>query len=106
METIRLKNPGESLDPVLFRQAIKASTEGERDMAGEDLRDVLAAVPDELRGVVRLPDALRHCFVLRMLSGLSRESCAELLDRTISEVDANTYSAIENLSHSLVSLAA
>ena len=106
METIRLKSPGESLDPVLFRQAIKASTEGGRNTTGEDLRDVLGAVPDELRGLVRLPDALRHCFVLRMLSGLSRESCAELLNRSISEVDANTYSAIESLSHSLVSLAA
>jgi DNA-directed RNA polymerase specialized sigma24 family protein len=102
METIRLRNPGESLDPVLFRQAIKASTEGRRNTAEEGLRDVLAAIPDELRGVVRLPEALRHCFVLRLLSGLSRESCAELLGRTISEVDTNTYSAIESLSHSLV----
>jgi DNA-directed RNA polymerase specialized sigma24 family protein len=106
METIQLKNPGESLDPVLFRQAIKASAEGERDTAGEDLREVLATVPDELHVVVRLPDALRHCFVLRMLNGLSRENCAELLDRTISEIDRNTCSAIESLSHSLVSPAA
>jgi DNA-directed RNA polymerase specialized sigma24 family protein len=104
-ETIRLRNPGESLDPLLFRQAIKASTEGERDTAAEDLGEVLAAVPEELRGVVRLPEPLRHCFVLRMLSGLSREKCAELLDRTISEIDAYTCSAIENLSYSLVPLA-
>ena len=102
METIRLKNPGESLDPVLFRQAIKATTKGERDTAAVDLREVIDAVPGELCGVVRLPKPFRHCFVLRVLCGLSRESCSELLDQTISEVDANTYSAIESLSHSFV----
>ena len=105
-ETIRLKNPGESLDPVLFRQAIKATAGGPREIAGENLRDVMAAVPDELCGVVRLPNRFRHCFVLRVLCGLSRESCSELLDQTISEVDANTHSAIETLSHGVDSLAA
>jgi DNA-directed RNA polymerase specialized sigma24 family protein len=32
-----------------------------------------------LQRVLRLPTNLRHCFVLRVLAGLSRQDCADLL---------------------------
>ena len=37
-------------------------------------------LPPELEEVVKLPSALRRCFVLRFLAGLSAEACARMLN--------------------------
>jgi DNA-directed RNA polymerase specialized sigma24 family protein len=44
-----------------------------------------------------LQPLLRDCFVLRILAGLSREVCAELLDVSISELEDTLCHALKQL---------
>jgi hypothetical protein len=56
-----------------------------------------AGLPLRLRNVVRLTPAIRNCFVLRILLGLSEETCACLLSSSTGQVIANTYVALQKL---------
>jgi len=63
----------------------------------EDLERASSILPFELRRVLHLPPALRHCFVLRFLVGLSREACARLLRLEIRQVDERARTAMLEL---------
>ena len=61
---------------------------------GNDLEVEWPGLPVELRNVLEMKAALRHCFVLRVLLGLPEETCAVLLTLTRSEVAAHTCAAM------------
>ena len=63
----------------------------------EDLACASSMLPFELRHVLHLPTALRHCFVLRFLVGLPREDCARLLHLEIRQVDERARTAMLEL---------
>jgi hypothetical protein len=54
-------------------------------------------LPPELRRLFILQPLPRHCFVLRILLGLSPEVCAELLDIYITEFEDAVYEALTQL---------
>jgi len=51
----------------------------------------------ELRRLFLLQPLLRHCFVLRVLVGLSPEACAELLEVSVTEFEDAVYRALIQL---------
>jgi len=84
----------------LFREAVNAAVEPpsitSRQLP-EDLERASSMLPFELRSVLHLPPALRHCFVLRFLVGLPREACARLLHLEIRQVDERARTAMLEL---------
>jgi hypothetical protein len=54
-------------------------------------------LPPELRPLFKLQPLLRHCFVLRILVGLSLEFCAELLEVSVTEFEDAVYEAFTQL---------
>jgi hypothetical protein len=54
-------------------------------------------LPFELGCVLHLPPDLRHCYVLRILIGLSREVCAWLLHTDIQQIGQRTQSGVNGL---------
>jgi hypothetical protein len=54
-------------------------------------------LPPELRRLFKLQPLLRHCFVLRILVGLSPEFCAELLEVSVTEFEDAVYEALTQL---------
>ena len=54
-------------------------------------------LPTELRRLFMLQPLPRHCFVLRVLVGLSPEVCAELLDISVIEFEDAVYETLTQL---------
>jgi hypothetical protein len=54
-------------------------------------------LPFELGCVLHLPSDLRHCYVLRILVGLSREVCAWVLHTDLEQISQRTQSAVNGL---------
>ena len=54
-------------------------------------------LPTELRRLFMLQPLPRHCFVLRVLVGLSPEVCAELLEISVIEFEDSVYEALTQL---------
>jgi len=54
-------------------------------------------LPDGLQAVLRLSTGHRHCFVLRILAGLSRGECSNLLQLDPRTVDEYTGAAVLEL---------
>ena len=54
-------------------------------------------LPSELRRLFLLQPLERHCFVLRVLVGLSPEVCAELLEVSVTEFENAVYRALTQL---------
>jgi hypothetical protein len=54
-------------------------------------------VPVELQSVLDLSQNFRRCFVLRVLVGMSRQACAQLLRLTVRSVDYYTCAALQCL---------
>jgi hypothetical protein len=54
-------------------------------------------LPPELRRLFMLQSLPRHCFVLRVLVGLSPEVCAELLEVSVTEFENAVYRALTQL---------
>jgi hypothetical protein len=54
-------------------------------------------LPLELRRLFLLQPLPRHCFVLRVLVGLSPEVCAELLEVSVTEFENTVYRALTQL---------
>jgi hypothetical protein len=52
-----------------------------------------SSLPVELHRVLLLPESLRHCFVLRLLVGLSVSECSLVLSLTDCQVEQNTVAA-------------
>ena len=54
-------------------------------------------LPPELRRLFILQPLPRQCFVLRILVGLTREVCAELLEISVTECEGALYAALIEL---------
>jgi hypothetical protein len=54
-------------------------------------------LPPDLRRLFTLQPRLRHCFVLRILMGLSPEVCAEVLDISVIAFEDAVYGALTQL---------
>lgn len=54
-------------------------------------------LPPELRRLFMLQPLRRHCFVLRILVGLSTDVCAELLGVSVTEFEDALYAALIEL---------
>jgi DNA-directed RNA polymerase specialized sigma24 family protein len=100
VEAMESWDPDDNSDEVLFQQVLRsvlqANVEGVPSSSNDpDSPDSL--LPIELKAVLLLPPQLRHCFVLRMLVGLSRQTCARLLHLHSREVDRYTREALQRL---------
>jgi hypothetical protein len=83
----------------VFRRVIQWSVdpqEPQRSRKGIDEASV-RILPFELGCVLYLPSHLRHCYVLRILVGLSREICAWLLHTDVHQISQRTQSALNIL---------
>ena len=63
--------------------------EDELPVVGEH-EEMSLEFPPELHTVLGMPPNLRHCFVLRVLLGVSADRCAVILGRQIDEVNDST----------------
>jgi hypothetical protein len=96
-QRISLENAfGEALFREALNAAIKPQSENSKQPP-EELERASSMLPFELRCVLHLPPALRHCFVLRFLVGLPREACARLLHLEIRQVDERARTAMLEL---------
>jgi hypothetical protein len=98
LDAIRSKNIETVSDASLLLEVVKKAvslvhTRGGRteNIAGKPV------LPLELRRLSRLTLHHRHCFALRILSGLSREECARLLHRDISQIEDGARAAMQEL---------
>jgi hypothetical protein len=91
---IRSLNSGQILDEALLLGTLKAAVSSSKDC---ELRSEPPSLPLALRCVLRLATDHRHCFVLRVLVGLSRDECSRLLSRATDQIDVDTAGALEEL---------
>jgi DNA-directed RNA polymerase specialized sigma24 family protein len=84
---------------VLFRRAVTAAVTLWREVPPrtEDSDLLSSLLPPELRRVLSLSLDLRHCFVLRMLVGLSPQECSRLLHLDSRRVDEVAGAAAKEL---------
>ena len=86
----------EDLSPSgLLIEAVRSAVR-RRTKSSDGLNEV-DGLPDELRRLFMLQPLLRHCFVLRILVGLSPEVCAELLEISATEFEDAVYGALIEL---------
>src|ERR1700752_5230018 len=80
MEVIRLWDPDAETEEMLHQYVMQAAVRGEAKLPASCNRPSSADpfLPEELRAVLDLSANLRHCFVLRVLAGFSRQACARL----------------------------
>jgi hypothetical protein len=99
LDGIRWLDPEEASEEALFLASVKAAIASRRQATEqpEELDRASSILPPELVRVLRLSLDLRHCFVLRVLAGLSREDCARLLHLGIEHVDEGTSAAARTL---------
>jgi hypothetical protein len=84
----------------LLEQTIRAALQPKDEQAqpaGNRADPECGRLAGELQAVVRLSPQLRHCFVLRVLVGMSRQACSQLLDLTRQGVDQHTCAAMRSL---------
>jgi len=100
LESTRANDLDSMSDEALVREAVNAAINAQGEISAPTLRDLERAssmLPFELRRVLHLKQPLRHCFVLRFLVGLPRESCARLLHLDMSQVDERARAAMLQL---------
>jgi hypothetical protein len=83
----------------LLSLTVSAAIETKPDVqiSPEELKRPASILPGELQGVMYLSRHLRHCFLLRVLLGWSREIAARLLHLEIRQIDERTRSAVVRL---------
>lgn len=101
LDGVRPPCPDDLYSEALFRRVIHYSIdvqpiENPRRQQRE-LEQAASILPFELQRVLRLSKNLRHCYVLRILVGLTREVCAWLLHLDTSQVDQHTCAAMRAL---------
>ena len=67
---------------------------------GEAFNNSLSLLPRELDAVLHLRAKLRHCFVLRILQGLTAEACSTLLQLSADEVGVSVCAGVLELAKS------
>jgi|SRR5271155_62700 hypothetical protein len=93
-EAIKAWDPVGEDERILMRRVIRASL---RHEGGYGSYAPSGSLPLELENVLSLSIQLRRCFVLRVLEGLPRETCGELLHLDSPQVDGNTCAALRLL---------
>lgn len=82
----------------VFRRVIQWAVDPQEQRSRRVIDEASARVlPFELGRVLHLPPGLRHCYVLRILVGLSREVCAWLLHVDVEQIGHRTQSAVNGL---------
>jgi hypothetical protein len=93
--------PGIVSGETLLRNSLESAIGNSAGNPAADAPDASAPpephVPAELKSVLKLPENLRCCFVLRILAGMSRETCARLLGLNSCSVDTYTCAALQSL---------
>jgi len=86
----------------IFSDVVKAAVSPGREMPAQEAHPALALsiLPPELRPVLLLSRSRRHCFVLRVLAGLSREECCRLLQMDVRQIDEECGEAARELARS------
>jgi DNA-directed RNA polymerase specialized sigma24 family protein len=82
-------DPGVSLLPETVKSAV-----GRRSDFPEQAFSLL---PIELRRLLLLPRDNRHCFVLRILLGMTPEISSGILNRSVHEVEEALHTGLQNL---------
>ena len=101
LEGIRFLDPDDEPGEALLSHTVSAAfeTRPERLVSPGGLERSSAVLPRELHSVMRLSPDIRHCFVLRVLVGWSRELCARLLRLEIRQIDERTRIAMLKLAY-------
>lgn len=82
----------------VFRRVIQWAVDPQEQRSRRVIDEASVKVlPFELGRVLHLPPGLRHCYVLRILVGLSREVCAWLLHVDVEQIGHRTQSAVNGL---------
>jgi hypothetical protein len=92
LEAIDASDPEDTSADNFLREAIRIALASEA--AGPAAQPGL---PPELIRVQNLPATLRHCFVLRVLAGLSQAESAQLLNLSVAMVNERTCEAARRL---------
>jgi hypothetical protein len=95
-DALILMKPGDMSDNALFAGVIATALTRCHDASETDR--ISPILPVEMRRVLRLCTRRRQCFVLRLLAGLSREQCAQLLRLDLYGVDEAIFAAVAELS--------
>ena len=93
LEAIDRFDPNRDTDETLYRYALRASVEA----PAEHQEESTPRQPAELQHVLKLAREFRHCFVLRILVGMSKQACAELLGFNVRSVEEYTCTAMQRL---------
>jgi hypothetical protein len=96
LEAICCSESSSASDDVCLTAALKAALR-ETEEVIECGHAELLLLPPELQRVLFLPVRLRHCFVLRVLAGLSLEICSQLLRMDIDQITGATAEAARQL---------
>ena len=99
LQALRSTDATELSAAVIFRKSVSAVLTAPDPSGTVDLGvcSQLSILPPELERVVHLPREDRHCFVLRILAGCSREECTGLLNCDVRQIDRQTSRAIISL---------
>ena len=82
----------------VFRRVIQWAVDPQEQRSRRVIDEASVRIlPFELGCVLHLQPDLRHCYVLRMLVGLSREVCAWLLHTDVEQISQRTQSAVSGL---------
>jgi len=87
-------DPDRDDEDTLFRYALRAAVEAP---AEHQMESTGSPLPVELQAILNLTRELRHCFVLRVLIGMSKQACAQLLGLNVHIVDECTCIAMQRL---------
>jgi DNA-directed RNA polymerase specialized sigma24 family protein len=97
VEAMESWDPDDDSDEVLLHLVLRSALQADTEGVPWNSNDLDSMLPTELKAVLRLPPQLRHCYVLRTLVGLSRQTSARLLNLHSREVDHYTREALQRL---------
>jgi hypothetical protein len=89
--------PDEEPEEKLFQNVLEAAARTQVEANPSDPEPSSSYLPNELKAVLQLAPQLRHCFVLRILAGLSAKVCARLLCLHADMVECYTLDALQCL---------
>ena len=96
-EAIDSWNPEEDGEEALFYRVLDVAVRRPSALSKSIEPEARSTLLPSLQGVLRLAPRLRHCFVLRVLVGLSKQDSAQLLRLHTREVDEYTRAALKHL---------
>ena len=89
----------------VFRRVIQWAVDPQEQRSRRVINQAsIRILPFELGRVLHLPPKVRHCYVLRILVGLSREVCAWLLHTDVEQISERTQSAVNGVAQIYASI--